>query len=82
VADGLNFISNANASPYSAGFIKLKIMISEVKSKIRINCCRINEVSQVKDANAFFFNFPTVQGFGNVSGFEFMLQDKRTALNN
>jgi multidrug efflux pump subunit AcrB len=34
------------------------------------------KVSQVKDANAFFFNFPTVQGFGNVSGFEFMLQDK------
>ena len=24
VADGLNFISNANASPYSAGFIRLK----------------------------------------------------------
>ncbi|HMH22394.1 MAG TPA: efflux RND transporter permease subunit, partial [Puia sp.] len=34
------------------------------------------KVSQVKDANAFFFQFPTIQGFGNVSGFEFMLQDR------
>ncbi len=31
---------------------------------------------QVKGASTFFFNFPTVQGFGNVSGFEFMLQDR------
>ena len=34
------------------------------------------KVSQVKGANTFFFNFPTVQGFGNASGFEFMLQDR------
>ena len=34
------------------------------------------KVSQVKGASTFFFNFPTVQGFGNVSGFEFMLQDR------
>ena len=34
------------------------------------------KVNQVKGANTFFFNFPTVQGFGNVSGFEFMLQDR------
>jgi len=31
---------------------------------------------QVKDAHAFFFTFPTIQGFGNVAGFEFMLQDQ------
>jgi HAE1 family hydrophobic/amphiphilic exporter-1 len=34
------------------------------------------KVSSVKDANAFFFQFPTIQGFGNVAGFEFMLQDR------
>ena len=34
------------------------------------------DVSSVKDASAFFFTFPTIQGFGNVSGFEFMLQDR------
>ncbi|ROI00697.1 efflux RND transporter permease subunit [Chryseobacterium daecheongense] len=78
VADGLNFISNANASPYSAGFIKLKDYDErgEMKDPDQIAAALTGKVSQVKDANAFFFNFPTVQGFGNVSGFEFMLQDK------
>lgn len=78
VADGLNFISNANASPYSAGFIKLKDYDErgDMKDPDQIAAALTGKVSQVKDANAFFFNFPTVQGFGNVSGFEFMLQDK------
>jgi len=78
VADGLNFISNANASPYSAGFIKLKDYKDrgEVKDPDQIAAALTGKVSQVKDASAFFFNFPTIQGFGNVSGFEFMLQDK------
>ena len=78
VADGLNFISNANASPYSAGFIKLKDYEDrgDVKDPDQIAAGLTGKVSQVKDASAFFFNFPTVQGFGNVSGFEFMLQDK------
>ncbi|HYH55018.1 MAG TPA: efflux RND transporter permease subunit, partial [Anseongella sp.] len=31
---------------------------------------------QVKGAQAVFFTFPTVSGFGNVDGFEFMLQDR------
>lgn len=78
VADGVNFISNANASPYSAGFIKLKDIDKrgDVKDPDQIAAGLTGKVSQVKDANAFFFNFPTIQGFGNVSGFEFMLQDK------
>ncbi|ASK30546.1 hydrophobe/amphiphile efflux-1 family RND transporter [Chryseobacterium sp. T16E-39] len=78
VADGVNFISNANASPYSAGFIKLKDIDKrgDVKDPDQIAAGLTGKVSQVKDASAFFFNFPTIQGFGNVSGFEFMLQDK------
>jgi HAE1 family hydrophobic/amphiphilic exporter-1 len=36
----------------------------------------MRDVSSVKDANTFFFTFPTIQGFGNVSGFEFMLEDR------
>ncbi|HAY3551104.1 efflux RND transporter permease subunit [Elizabethkingia meningoseptica] len=78
VADGLNFISNANASPYSAGFIRLKDYDKRggLKDPDQIAAALTGKVSAVKDANAFFFNFPTVQGFGNVSGFEFMLQDK------
>ena len=34
------------------------------------------KVAQVKGASIFLFQFPTVQGFGNISGFEFMLQDR------
>ncbi|HEX6431720.1 MAG TPA: efflux RND transporter permease subunit, partial [Niastella sp.] len=78
VIDGLNFISNANASPYAAGFMRLKDYKDRgaVKNPDQIAAGLIGKVSQVKGAQAFFFNFPTVQGFGNVSGFEFMLQDR------
>ncbi len=76
--DGLNFISFANASPYAAGFIRLKDYDKRgpIKDPEQIAGMLTGKVSQVKGANTFFFNFPTVQGFGNVSGFEFMLQDR------
>lgn len=78
VADGLNFISNANAAPYAAGFIRLKDTKDRgaEKDPDKFAAALTGKVAQVKDASAFFFNFPTVQGFGNVSGFEFMLQDR------
>ncbi|AXY75311.1 efflux RND transporter permease subunit [Paraflavitalea soli] len=78
VIDGLNFISNASASPYAAGFMRLKDYKDRgaVKDPDQIANGIAAQVSQVKGASAFFFNFPTVQGFGNVSGFEFMLQDR------
>ena len=78
VIDGLNFISNANASPYAAGFMRLKDHDErgEVTNPDAIAGMLTQKVSAVKDANTFFFNFPTVPGFGNVSGFEFMLQDR------
>jgi multidrug efflux pump subunit AcrB len=77
--DGFNFISNAAASPYAAGFIRLKDKgeRGEVENIDQITGMMYGPASQLKDAGAFFFNFPTVQGFGNVSGFEFMLQDKQ-----
>jgi len=34
------------------------------------------QLSVIKDAQVFLFQFPTVQGFGNTSGFEFILQDR------
>ncbi|HEX6181654.1 MAG TPA: efflux RND transporter permease subunit [Chitinophagaceae bacterium] len=78
VIDGLNFISFANASPYAAGFIRLKDYDKRgpMKNPDAIANMLSQKVSQVKGAQTFFFNFPTVQGFGNVSGFEFMLQDR------
>jgi hydrophobe/amphiphile efflux-1 (HAE1) family protein len=78
VIDGLNFISFSNASSYAAGFIRLKDYDKRgpLKDPEKIAGLLTQKVSQVKGANTFFFNFPTVQGFGNVSGFEFMLQDR------
>lgn len=76
--DGLNFISFSNASSYAAGFIRLKDYDKRgpLKNPDQIAAMLTQKVSQVKGANTFFFNFPTVQGFGNVSGFELMLQDR------
>lgn len=78
VVEGLNFISNANAAPYGAGFIRIKPQgeRGEVDDANQIAGIFAQQASQVKDANMFFFTFPTIQGFGNVSGFEFMLQDR------
>lgn len=78
VVDGLNFISFANASPYAAGFIRLKDYDKrgEIKNPDQIAGLLTQKVSEIKGASTFFFNFPTVQGFGNISGFEFMLQDR------
>lgn len=79
IVEGLNFISNANASPYGAGFIRMKPQAERgaVQDLNTITAMMTQKVAQqVKGANAFFFTFPTVQGFGNVSGFEFMLQDR------
>lgn len=78
VVDGFNFISNAGASPYAAGFIRLKDRdkrgpVKDIKTLLGGMWAK---AGQVKDASAFFFSFPTVQGFGNVDGFEFMLQDR------
>jgi HAE1 family hydrophobic/amphiphilic exporter-1 len=77
--EGLNFISNANASPYGAGFVRMKPVDQRgpVKDINAITASMTMKVaSGVKDAHAFFFTFPTIQGFGNVAGFEFMLQDQ------
>lgn len=78
IISGLNFISSANASPYGAGFIRMKDEADRgpVKNVDQIAASLAQKVASVKGANAFFFQFPTIQGFGNVSGFEFMLQDR------
>ena len=78
--EGLNFITGANASPYGAGFIRMKPGNERgpIKDMGTItNMMTMKIATQVKDAHAFFFTFPTIQGFGNVAGFEFMLQDQK-----
>jgi HAE1 family hydrophobic/amphiphilic exporter-1 len=78
VVEGMNIISNSNASPYGVGFIRMKPKAErgDVKDFDQIVGMMSQKVRSVNDANAFFFTFPTVDGFGNVSGFEFMLQDR------
>jgi len=75
---GLNFIANASASNYGIGFIHMKPpgkrgAVNKVEDVMGV----INQkLSAVKEAQIFLFQFPTVQGFGNTSGFEFILQDR------
>jgi len=78
VIDGLNLITDANASSYAQGFVRMKPYEQRgpVKDLNAITGMMMQKASTVKDANTFFFTLPTIQGFGNVSGFEFMLQDR------
>lgn len=76
--DGLNLFSGAMSSSSSTMFIKLK------KTKDRGDVQQIDQVigqltgilSQDKRANFLVVNTPTVDGFGNTSGMELVLQDR------
>lgn len=75
---GMNFFSG-NGSSYAVEFIKLKHWKDRPNPEQNIH----NVVAQlfaktahIKDANIVFFAAPTLQGFGNSSGFEIQLQDK------
>lgn len=76
--NGLNFVTNSFASPNAVVFSRLKPRDERgpVKDPAQIAGRLIGETGQVKDAMSIFVNFPTVQGFGNVSGVEMMLQDR------
>jgi HAE1 family hydrophobic/amphiphilic exporter-1 len=75
---GLNILANANSSNYAVGFIRMKPpgergAVNSVEGVMGI----INQkLSVIKEGSVFLFQFPTVQGFGNTSGFEFILQDR------
>lgn len=75
---GLNIVANANSSAYGVGFIRMKPQDKRGPVKtIEGVMGQINEkFASVKDASVFLFVFPTVQGFGNTSGFEFIMQDR------
>ena len=75
---GLNIVANANSSAYAVGFIRMKPHgkrgpVDKIEGVMGI---MNQKLSVIKDANIFLFTFPTVQGFGNTSGFEFILQDR------
>jgi hydrophobic/amphiphilic exporter-1 (mainly G- bacteria), HAE1 family len=76
--NGMNFVTNAFASPNAAVFTRLKPIDERgpVTKPDQIAGRLIGKTSQVHDALTIFVNFPTVQGFGNVSGVEVTLQDR------
>lgn len=76
--NGMNFVTNAFASPNAAVFTRLKPIDQRgpVTDANQIAGRLIGKTSQVHDALTIFVNFPTVQGFGNVSGVEVTLQDR------
>jgi len=76
--NGMNFVTFAFASPNAAVFSRLKPIDERgpVKSPGQIAGRLIGKTSQIHDALTIFVNFPTVQGFGNVSGVEVTLQDR------
>lgn len=76
--NGMNFVTSAFASPNAAVFSRLKPIDERgpVTNPNEIAGRLIGKTSQVHDALTIFVNFPTVQGFGNVSGVEVTLQDR------
>ena len=76
--DGLNLFSGSMSSSSASIFVKLKK--GEERGKVK----NINEIigqtqgmlSQDKRANFLVINTPTVDGFGNTSGMELVLQDR------
>lgn len=76
--DGLNLFSGSLSSSSGTFFVKLK------NSKDRGKVQKIDDVmgqiqatvSQDKRANFLVLNVPTVDGFGNTSGMELVLQDR------
>ncbi|MFT3981180.1 MAG: efflux RND transporter permease subunit [Ferruginibacter sp.] len=78
ITDGQNVTGGTYASPFSGGFIRLKDRDKrgDDKEPMKFAAKLTQKVKKVKDANSFFFGFPTIQGFGSAAGFEFMLQDR------
>lgn len=78
VVTGLNIVAGANSSAYATGFLHLKPYgkrgaVNDINAIVGIIT---QKLSTVKEASVFLFTPPTVQGFGNTSGFEFLVQDR------
>ncbi len=75
---GLNIVANSNSSSNATGFIRMKPKdkrgpVKEINAVMAL----INQkLASITEARIFTFIFPTVQGFGNTSGFEMILQDR------
>jgi hydrophobic/amphiphilic exporter-1 (mainly G- bacteria), HAE1 family len=76
---GLGLLSGGNGGSYAALFMNLKSWDKRRGGDHSVDAV-INKLfgmaSQIKGANILFFAPPTLEGFGNTSGFEFQLQDR------
>ncbi|HKG68669.1 MAG TPA: efflux RND transporter permease subunit, partial [Segetibacter sp.] len=75
---GFNLFSNSNSSNYAVGFVRLKSFNARGNTKKLQDVMQLmnGRFSGIKEANIITFTFPTVPGFGNVEGFEMILQDR------
>ncbi len=76
---GLGLLSGGTGGSYAALFMNLKSWDKRKGSDHTVEAV-INKLfgmtSQIKGANVLFFAPPTLEGFGNTSGFEFQVQDR------
>lgn len=76
---GFGLLSGGNGGSYAAFFMSLKPWDTRKGSAHTVEAVikqLFAKTAGIKGANIFFFAPPTLQGFGNSSGFEFQLQDR------
>jgi HAE1 family hydrophobic/amphiphilic exporter-1 len=75
---GFNILTQSSSPSFGVAFILLKE--SKERGEIKDINAIMDEARQklaaIKGANFFVFTFPTVPGFSNVDGLEFVLQDR------
>lgn len=78
ILSGFNMLTQSSSPSFGVAFILLK------ENKERGDVKNIDEImndvrgrlSAIKGANFFVFTFPTVPGFSNIDGLDFVLQDR------
>jgi hydrophobic/amphiphilic exporter-1 (mainly G- bacteria), HAE1 family len=76
---GFGLLSGGNGGSYAAFFMNLKPWSERKGADHSVDAVikkLFAQTAGIKGANIFFFAPPTLEGFGNTSGFEFQLQDR------
>ncbi len=76
---GFGLLSGGSGGAYAAFFMSLKPWNERKGAEHSVDAVvdKLNKkVAAIKGANILFFAPPTLQGFGNTSGFEFQVQDR------
>lgn len=76
--NGFNIISNSASPSYAAGFINMKPYADRgtIQDLTQIVDTVNRELGRFNEGRIDVFTLPTVPGFGNVDGFEMVLQDR------